>query len=93
MDIPANNPERYQQSSNVLNADKLRGQLLILHNFEDDNVLFQNTLQMSAALEKAGKLFFMQIYPQKTHGVSAPYRKALFEAETFFFDRYLKSQE
>ena len=90
MDLPANNVERYKKSSNVLNADKLQGQLLILHNFEDDNVLFQNTMQMAAAFEKAGKVFFMQIYPQKTHGVSGPYRKTLLEAEMSFFDKQLK---
>ena len=93
MDLPANNLERYNKSSNVQNAEKLDGHLLILHNFEDDNVLFQNTMQMASALEKAGKLFFMQVYPQKTHGVSGPYRKSLLEAEMGFFDQYLKDKK
>jgi len=93
MDLPANNLERYNKSSNVQNADKFAGHLLILHNFEDDNVLFQNTMQMASALEKAGKLFFMQIYPQKTHGVSGAYRKTLMEAEVSFFDQYLKEKK
>ena len=92
MDVPANNAERYKKSSNVLNAGKLQGHLLILHNFEDDNVLFQNTMQMAAAFERAGKVFFMQIYPQKTHGVSGPYRKTLLQAELSFFDEHLRSQ-
>jgi dipeptidyl-peptidase-4 len=91
MDLPSNNLERYNKSSNVRNADKLAGHLLILHNFEDDNVLFQNTMQMAEAFEKAGKLFFMQVYPQKTHGVSGAYRKSLMEAEMGFFDQYLKN--
>lgn len=92
MGLPAQNPEHYQKSSNVLNAEKLQGHLLIIHNFEDDNVLFQNTLQMAAALERAGKIFFMQLYPQKTHGVSGPYRKTLLQTELSFFDQYLKNQ-
>ena len=37
----------------------------MIHNVEDDNVHFQNTLQMADALEKAGKQFFMLVYPQK----------------------------
>ena len=90
MDLPSNNLERYKKSSNVQNADKLQGHLLILHNIEDDNVLFQNTMQMAAAFENAGKVFFLQIYPQKSHGVSGPYRKTLMEAELSFFDQYLK---
>ncbi len=93
MGLPSNNLERYNKSSNVQNADKLAGRLLILHNFEDDNVLFQNTMQMASALEKAGKLFFMQIYPQKTHGVTGAYRKTLMEAEVSFFDQYLKEKK
>jgi dipeptidyl-peptidase-4 len=91
MDLPANNLEHYKKSSNVHNADKLQGHLLILHNFEDDNVLFQNTMQMASAFEKAGKVFYMQIYPQKAHGVTGPYRKSLMEAEMNFFDQYLKN--
>ncbi len=93
MDLPANNLERYGKSSNVQNAAKLEGHLLILHNFEDDNVLFQNTMQMASALEKAGKVFVMQIFPQKTHGVSGPYRKSLMEAQMAFFDQYLKDRK
>jgi dipeptidyl-peptidase 4 len=92
MDLPANNLDRYNKSSNVQNADKFQGHLLILHNFEDDNVLFQNTVQMAGALEKAGKVFFMQIYPQKAHGVSGAYRRSLMDAEMSFFDQYLKKR-
>ena len=90
MDQPQNNITHYNASSNVQNAANLQGKLLIIHNIEDDNVLFQNTVQMASALEKSGKLFFMQIYPQKTHGVTGPYRKGLMEEQTAFFDQYLK---
>lgn len=93
MDLPSHNLEGYEKSSNYKNASRLQGQLLILHNFEDDNVLFQNTMQMASALEKAGKLFYMQVYPQKTHGVSGPYRRALMEAEMSFFDHNLKDRK
>jgi dipeptidyl-peptidase-4 len=90
MDTPANNAARYDSASNVPNAAKLEGRLLIVHNFEDDNVLFQNTMQMANALEKANKRFVMQIYPQKTHGVSGALRKPLYEEMTAFFDEHLK---
>ena len=93
MDLPANNKDGYQNSSNVRNAAKLAGHLLIVHNFEDDNVLFQNTMQMASALEREGKVFAMQVFPQKTHGVSGPYRKSLMEAEMAFFDQYLKNKK
>jgi dipeptidyl-peptidase-4 len=61
-----------------------------VHNFEDDNVLFQNTMQMANALEKADKQFFMQIYPLKQHGVSGSLRRPLMETMTAFFDQYLQ---
>ena len=58
-------------SSPVESAAAMEGtKLLLLHNIEDDNVHFQNTVQMAAALENAGKDFFMVVYPDKTHGVT-----------------------
>ena len=55
--------------------------LLMIHNVEDDNVHFQNSMQMAEALEKAGKQFYMLVYPQKTHGVAGPEHKQLLEAK------------
>ena len=92
MGLPDQNTDAYDASSNVKQADKLQGRLLILHNFEDDNVLFQNTMQMANALEHANKQFFMQIYPQKTHGVSGPLQQTLDDAVIDFFDTNLKTR-
>jgi dipeptidyl-peptidase 4 len=90
MGLPGENKRGYDASSDVKAAAKLEGKLLILHNIEDDNVLFQNTMQMVNALEAAGKEYVMQIYPQKTHGVFGPLRRELYTAQLDFFDRYLK---
>ena len=49
--LPSENPEGYRASSPVDYAAKLKSKLLIVHNIEDDNVLFQNTVQMIDALE------------------------------------------
>jgi dipeptidyl-peptidase-4 len=48
-------------------------------------------MQMANALEKADKRFFMQIYPQKTHGVSGSLRKSMLEEMMSFFDSNLKN--
>ncbi|MGA8029592.1 MAG: DPP IV N-terminal domain-containing protein [Bryobacteraceae bacterium] len=90
MGLPEENKNGYDASSNVRNAAKLQGALLIVHNFEDDNVLFQNTMQMVNAFESADKQYFLQIYPLKTHGVFGALRKPLDEAMTDFFDTHLK---
>ncbi len=90
MGIPEQNTAHYDAASNVKNAERLQGKLLIVHNIEDDNVLFQNTMQMADALEQANKPFYMQIYPQKTHGVSGTLRRPLDEAMTRFMDDHLQ---
>ena len=88
--LPSENPEGYRASSPVDYAAKLKAKLLIVHNIEDDNVLFQNTVQMTDALEQAGKLFDMVIYTEKSHGVTGPARRQLLETLTDFFEKNLK---
>ena len=87
--LPSDNEDGYKASSAVTYADKLKAKLLVLHNIEDDNVLFQNSLQMSDAFEKSGKLFNMVLYTQKSHGVGGPARKHLLELTTEFFEKNL----
>ena len=90
MGLPKDNPDGYKETALPPKAANLKGRLLIYHNFEDDNVLFQNTLQMTAALQQAGKLFEFSLYPQKTHGVTGAYSRQLNQLLVDFFDRALK---
>jgi dipeptidyl-peptidase-4 len=88
--LPSENPEAYRRSSPVNDARNLKARLLIVHNLEDDNVLFQNTLQMADALERAGKPFDLAIYPQKTHGLTGSAREHMLEKMAAFFEQNLK---
>jgi dipeptidyl-peptidase-4 len=91
MGLPGENEEGYKTSAPVLSAAGLEGtKLLIVHNVEDDNVHFQNSVQMAEALEKAGKQFYMVVYPQKTHHVAGPEYQQLLEETTAFFEEKLK---
>jgi dipeptidyl-peptidase-4 len=90
MGLPSENPEGYRRSSPVHFAANLKARLLLIHNFEDDNVLFQNSLQMAEALQRAGKQFDWMIYPLKSHGVTGPFRRHMYELMTAFFERELK---
>ncbi len=90
MGLPAENEEAYRVTSPQTKAGELQSKLLIVHNIEDDNVHFANTMQMADALEKANKQFSMLVYPQKTHGVSGPARRHLLEETTAFFEANLK---
>jgi dipeptidyl-peptidase-4 len=87
--LPAENEEGYRLSSPLNDAAKLKRPVLLIHNFEDDNVLFQHTMQMADALERAGKPFEMMIYPQKAHGVTGEAKKHFYRAVVDFFERRL----
>ena len=89
MGLPEENPEGYKRSSPLTNAGEIKARLLILHNIEDDNVHFQNSVQMANALEREGKQFQMIVYPQKSHGVGGPLRKQMEQAMLDFFEKAL----
>ena len=88
--LPAENPDGYQDSSPVNFASALQGRLLLIHNIEDDNVLFANSLQMQNALQEAGKNYELLIYPQKSHGVTGKARAHLNAQYVRFFEEALK---
>jgi dipeptidyl-peptidase-4 len=90
MGLPSENPEGYRNTALPPKAGNLKGKLMIAHNFEDDNVLFQNTLQAIDALELAGKQFEFMLYPQKAHGVTGAAARQMNQMMVDFFDRNLK---
>ena len=81
----------YEQSDVTKSAEKLHGALLLVHGTSDDNVHFQNSIQMIDALIKAGKPFRLMIYPNKTHSISGKdARVHLFTMIEDHFERELK---
>jgi dipeptidyl-peptidase-4 len=93
MGLPSRNEDGYKAASPVHAAAALSGKLMLVHNFQDDNVLFQNSQHMMEALQRAGKQFEMMFYPQKSHGVTGPMRLHLLQTVTGFFDRNLLPAE
>ncbi|HVA97447.1 MAG TPA: S9 family peptidase, partial [Bacteroidia bacterium] len=69
MQTPEENPDGYDKNSPINFVDKLRGHYLLIHGTADDNVHFQNTIEMIAALVNANKQFELAIYPDKNHGI------------------------
>lgn len=69
MGLPQDNEEDYQQSSPVTFADRLRGNLLVVHGSGDDNVHYQGTERLINALVAANKPFSMMAYPNRSHGI------------------------
>jgi len=63
----------YAASSNVDNADKLRGKLLLIVGEMDTNVDPASTMQVVNALVKANKTFDLLVIPGGGHGLGGAY--------------------
>jgi dipeptidyl-peptidase 4 len=90
MGLPAENRDGYRETALPQSAANLVGKLMLVHNLEDDNVLIQHSLQLSSALQEAGKQFEMMLYPQKTHGITGADLHHEEQLMLDFFDRALK---
>lgn len=67
---PSENPDGYYNFSPLNFADKLQGNLLLVHGSDDDNVHPQNTFEFAENLTKANIPFDMHIYTNKNHNIS-----------------------
>ena len=69
--LPQQNPAGYDNNSPINFADRLSNntRLLIIHGTADDNVHFQNTMEMCRALNRAGKQYDMMVYPDQNHSM------------------------
>ena len=66
---PQDNPSGYDDYSPQTHADKLSGAFLLVHGTGDDNVHFQNAVELQNALIKANKQFDSFYYPDRNHGI------------------------
>lgn len=90
MDTPESNPEGYEQSSVFAHIDKLSTPLLLMHGMADDNVTFDNTTRLMAALQEAGKPFELMTYPGQRHGIRGEALQThLMRTRMAFLDRHL----
>ena len=69
MRTPKENKSGYEDNSPINFADRLKGSYLLVHGNADDNVHFQNSAEMAAALIKANKQFDTYFYPNRNHGI------------------------
>ena len=69
--LPQENPEGYDNNSPINFADRLSDntRLLIIHGTADDNVHFQNAMEMCRALNREGKQYDMMVYPDQNHSM------------------------
>ncbi len=69
MRTPKENAEGYKAASAFTRAEKLHGNLLLVHGMADDNVHYQNCVEYAEHLVQVGKQFDMQVYTNRNHGI------------------------
>jgi len=93
MNTPQDNPDGYERSSVFYHLDRWEGALpplLLVHGMADDNVTFDNTTRLMAALQEKGHLFELMTYPGQRHGVQGEaLRSHLMRTRMAFLDRHL----
>ncbi len=80
----------YSESSNIDNAQRLRGKLLLLVGEMDTNVPPESTLRLADALIRAGKDFELVLVPNANHGMGGEYGLRRMQD---FFVRHLLGKE
>jgi dipeptidyl-peptidase-4 len=70
MGLPDKNPRGYDENSPLEFASSIKGKLFLIHGTADDNVHFQNSVEMIRRMQESGIPFDLMIYPDKNHGIS-----------------------
>jgi dipeptidyl-peptidase-4 len=69
MRTPQENTAGYDDNSPINFANKIKGKYFLIHGSGDDNVHYQNSMEMISALTNANVQFDLFIYPNKDHGI------------------------
>ena len=69
MRTPQENPEGYDANSPVSNTKMIKGNYLLCHGSGDDNVHYQNAMELIKSMIANGGQFDLMIYPNKNHGI------------------------
>ncbi|HMM11373.1 MAG TPA: S9 family peptidase [Bacteroidales bacterium] len=90
---PQENAEGYDQNSPINHVSSIKGHYLLVHGSADDNVHYQNAMEMINALVAANKQFELMIYPNRNHGIfGGNTRVHLYRLMTDFLNRTLKAE-
>jgi len=92
LDRPQDNAEGYKKSAPFDWLDGLTSPLYLVHGMADDNVLFLNSTELMAALQKRGTQFQLMTYPGGKHGLALPGQKVhVYHLIANFFETTIKN--
>ena len=87
MRTPQENPDGYDLNSPVHNTALIKGNYLLCHGSGDDNVHYQNAMELIKAMISNGKQFDLMIYPNKNHGIYGGYEYGSGECRMHLFNK------
>ncbi len=87
MRTPQENPDGYDLNSPVHNTSMIKGNYLLCHGSGDDNVHYQNAMELIKAMISNGKQFDLMIYPNKNHGIYGGYEYGSGECRMHLFNK------
>ena len=87
MRTPQENPDGYDLNSPVHNTELIKGNYLLCHGSGDDNVHYQNAMELIKAMISNGKQFDLMIYPNKNHGIYGGYEYGAGECRMHLFNK------
>ena len=87
MRTPQENPDGYDLNSPVNNTQMIKGNYLLCHGSGDDNVHYQNAMELIKAMISNGKQFDLMIYPNKNHGIYGMYEYGMGECRMHLFNK------
>lgn len=74
LNYPETDPDAFKKSSPIYYADKLQGNLLMLHGMVDDNVEYKDIIRLSQRFIELGKKnWSLASYPVEAHGFKETY--------------------
>ena len=82
MGLLEDNEKGYREGSPITHAEKLQGELMVIHGTADDNVHYQSFEMLVDKLIKYNKQFSMMSYPMRSHSINERENTSLHLRET-----------
>jgi dipeptidyl-peptidase-4 len=67
MGTPHDEPDAYRESSVLTHAERLEGELLLIHGLVDENVHFRHTARLMVALGRSQRRYASLLFPEERH--------------------------